>query len=101
MKATPGPWGLRGYQIRADGGRGAHVATYQISQADGEMLAAAPEMTEVLERLLEVVNSSAESMAGHRLLPPERMLEMVSALSVPAPILAEALRVLAKVRGEP
>ena len=45
---TPGPWGLRGHQIRADGGTGQHVATYQISADDGRLIAAAPELLEML-----------------------------------------------------
>lgn len=47
-KHTPGPWGLRGAQIRADGGLGQHVATYQINQADGQLIAAAPELWRLL-----------------------------------------------------
>lgn len=49
---TPGPWGLRGHQIRANEGRGATVATYAISRADGILLAAAPELVAALERVL-------------------------------------------------
>lgn len=50
MKRTDGPWGLRGYQIRANGGHGAHVATYQISAADGIAIAAVPELLDFLDR---------------------------------------------------
>lgn len=49
---TPGPWGLRGSQIRAAGGTGAHVATYQISRDDGFLIAAAPALFDALRRLL-------------------------------------------------
>lgn len=52
MSATPGPWGLRGSQIRAEGGNGAHVATYQIDRDDGFLIAAAPAMFAALKRLL-------------------------------------------------
>lgn len=45
-------WGLRGNQIRADGGLGAHVATYQISREDGLLLAAAPDLLAALEAML-------------------------------------------------
>lgn len=48
MKRTPGPWGLRGVQIRAEAGLGQHVATYQVSEADGKLLAAAPTLLEML-----------------------------------------------------
>ena len=48
MKRTPGPWKLRGYQVRAEAGNGAHVATYQISIADGVLIAAAPELLQML-----------------------------------------------------
>jgi hypothetical protein len=51
-KHTLGPWALRGFQIRADNGAGAHVATYQISRADGRLLAAAPELFELAQRLV-------------------------------------------------
>lgn len=56
---TPGPWGLRGVQIRADGGRGQHVATYQVSRDDGELIAAAPELLELLEQALPHVGCAA------------------------------------------
>lgn len=46
---TPGPWALRGFQIRSDNGQGAHVGTYQISVSDGLLMAAAPEMVALLE----------------------------------------------------
>jgi hypothetical protein len=45
---TKGPWGLRGYQIRSNGGRGQHVATYYINEADGQLIAAAPELLRLL-----------------------------------------------------
>lgn len=49
---TPGPWLLRGYQIRVSCGEGSgssnHVATYQISEADGRCLAASREMLDLL-----------------------------------------------------
>ena len=49
---TPGPWGLRGHQIRADGGQGATVATYAISREDGFLIAAAPALRDALRVLL-------------------------------------------------
>lgn len=52
---TPGPWGLRGYQVRANGGQGAHVATYQITESDGSLIAAAPDLYEALEMLLKTL----------------------------------------------
>lgn len=58
---TPGPWGLRGSQIRADGGRGAHVATYQVCRADGLLIAAAPDL---LDMLLEACGSLDASESG-------------------------------------
>lgn len=57
---TPGPWTLRGVQIRANGGRGQHVATYQISQADGQLIAAAPDL---LEMVLDAIGC-AEACGG-------------------------------------
>ena len=52
MTTTPGPWGLRGHQIRANGGQGATVATYAISREDGFLIAAAPALKAALEALL-------------------------------------------------
>lgn len=57
---TPGPWGLRGAQIRAEDGRGMHVATYQVSRADGLLLAAAPVLLEMVLRAI----SCGESCGG-------------------------------------
>lgn len=51
-------WALRGYQIRADNGLGAHVATYQRDKIEGELMAAAP----TLLRLL----ANAAGIACHR-----------------------------------
>lgn len=48
MRSTPGPWRLRGFQIRANGGVGTHVASYQLTEADGKLLAAAPTMLQFL-----------------------------------------------------
>lgn len=61
MKRTPGPWKLRGTQVRADSGKGAHVATYQISVADGLLIAAAPEL---LSMLLDACCMIDEAIAG-------------------------------------
>lgn len=44
----PGRWALRGHQIRANEGRGLHVADYRTSVADGVLLAAAPELLEMV-----------------------------------------------------
>lgn len=52
MAHTPGPWALRGHQIRADNGLGVHVATYQIAVADGHLIAAAPDLRDALQDLL-------------------------------------------------
>lgn len=49
---TPGPWGLRGYQIRAEGGRGQHIATYMTTRSDGLLLASAPALVSALEELV-------------------------------------------------
>jgi hypothetical protein len=43
-KTTPGPWALRGYQIRAGNGLGQHIATVQTSTVDGHRLAAAQDL---------------------------------------------------------
>ena len=50
-------WALRGCQIRADGGRGHHVATYQTNRRDGQLLAAAP-------ALLRMLYAACESLDG-------------------------------------
>lgn len=49
---TPGPWGLRGYQIRADNGLGRHVASYMTDAEDGRVLAASRELLGACEALL-------------------------------------------------
>jgi hypothetical protein len=58
MTRTPGPWALRGYQIRADDGRGAHVATYQISEEDGALIGAAPELLEMFEHVCALLSAT-------------------------------------------
>jgi hypothetical protein len=63
---TPGPWKLRGSQIRADGGRGAHVATYQIAWDDGRLIAAAPELVGMLEEACDALDDhSGRAGATH------------------------------------
>lgn len=52
-KHTPGLWVLRGSAIFADNGRGAHVATCQTGGEDGALLAAAPDLLDALEWMLE------------------------------------------------
>lgn len=47
-RRTPGCWALRGHQVRANEGRGQHVADYRTSVADGILLAAAPELLEMV-----------------------------------------------------
>lgn len=48
-RLSMGPWGLRGYQIRANGGLGPHVATCQVTTTDGYAIAAVPDL---INRLL-------------------------------------------------
>jgi hypothetical protein len=48
VSANTFTWGLRGVQIRAAGGVGAHVATYMTNRDDGLLLAAAPRMLAML-----------------------------------------------------
>lgn len=64
MRRTPGRWVLRGNQVRAGEGYGKHVATYQVSRADGLLLAAAPQL---LEMVLAAI-SSGEACGGARAL---------------------------------
>mgnify|MGYP001589555130 CR=1 FL=1 len=65
MTATPGPWGLRGSQIRAEAGTGAHVATYQIDRDDGFLIAAAPTLETALKRLLAAVIIQRDATRSH------------------------------------
>lgn len=65
MKRTPGPWAVRGYQIRADDGKGAHVATYQISIADGILIAAAPDMLRLLLDACSSLDACEKSSRSH------------------------------------
>lgn len=62
---TPGPWGLRGCQIRADGGNGAHVATYQIDAEDGRLMAAAPELLEMLRLACDCLDAAERASSSH------------------------------------
>lgn len=52
--ATPGPWALRGRQIRAEGGVGKHVADYMVDAEDGRLIAAAPELRDLLEEFMAI-----------------------------------------------
>lgn len=45
-------WGLRGTQIRDDDGMGQHVATYMRDEADGRLIASAPELLEIVRYFL-------------------------------------------------
>jgi len=65
MKRTPGPWGLRGYQIRANGGTGQHVATYQINVADGRAIAAVPILLELLDTACASLDAAEDSSRSH------------------------------------
>lgn len=47
-------WALRGYQVRDDDGLGRHIATWQTCEADGRLLAAAPEL---LDRLIQACDA--------------------------------------------
>lgn len=70
---TPGPWALRGYQVRANNGQGMHVATYQTSEADGRVLAASREL---LDLLLMAAENRVESLAAYRDLVARRLVEL-------------------------
>jgi hypothetical protein len=70
---TPGPWALRGYQVRADNGQGKHVATYQTSEADGRVLAASREL---LDLLLMATENRVESFAAYRGLVARCLVEL-------------------------
>lgn len=54
--STPGPWALRGRQIRAENGVGKHVADYMVDAEDGRLIAAAPELLAIVERFTETTN---------------------------------------------
>lgn len=62
---TPGPWGLRGHQIRAADGLGPTVAAYNISRADGILLAAAPELLEMLLGACSSLDAAEGSSRSH------------------------------------
>lgn len=74
-RRTPGPWGLRGHQIRADGGQGAHVADYRISAADGMLIAAAPTLLVMLHDAIARAESCGGSEA-HAWEIKERLAEL-------------------------
>jgi hypothetical protein len=52
---TPGPWALRGRQIRAEDGLGKHVADYMVDAEDGHLLAAAPELEDSLRSIVDAI----------------------------------------------
>lgn len=62
---TPGPWGLRGSQIRGKGGQGAHIATYQTCREDGLLLAAAPDLLGLLVTAAEALDASERHAESH------------------------------------
>jgi hypothetical protein len=49
-------WSVRGYQIRDDIGLGRHIATWQTCEADGRLLAAAPELLDMLVQACDAVD---------------------------------------------
>lgn len=82
MSFTPGPWGLRGRQIRAEGGVGKHLADYMVCAEDGRLIAAAPEMHALLEELIacydiSVGGTSFGSEAREAIEQARRLLERV------------------------
>jgi RNA:NAD 2'-phosphotransferase (TPT1/KptA family) len=64
-RRTPGRWALRGHQIRADEGRGQHIATYQTNMADGVIIAAAPELLDLLLRACATLDASERASQSH------------------------------------
>lgn len=65
QKITPGPWALRGAQIRADNGQGLHVATYQISRTDGHLIAAAPELLQLALDACSTLDACEKGSRSH------------------------------------
>lgn len=57
-------WALRGTQVRDNGGRGQHVATYMRSAEDGKLLAAAPELLDMLQRACNWLDRSDTARHG-------------------------------------
>ena len=64
-RRTLGRWELRGVQIRADGGHGCHVGTYQRSRADGLIMAAAPELLEMLLNACASLDAAESGASSH------------------------------------
>jgi len=74
MMSTPGPWALRGRQIRAENGIGKHVADYMVDAEDGRLIAEAPTLYLLLKA---VVDAREQSKTGAAFLTrSERFLEM-------------------------
>lgn len=65
MSETKIRWALRGYQIRAASGLGYHVATYQADRADGLLLAAAPELLEMLLNACDTLDACERASTSH------------------------------------
>lgn len=56
--STPGPWALRGRQIRAENGVGKHVADYMVDAEDGRLIAAAPELLAIVEDYMKALDDT-------------------------------------------
>jgi RNA:NAD 2'-phosphotransferase (TPT1/KptA family) len=58
-------WALRGHQIRAENGLGAHVATYQRSGAEGLLMAASPELLAMLLEACDTLDACERASSTH------------------------------------
>lgn len=59
-------WVLKGYQIRVDNGDGtggAHVGTYQRAEDEGRLMAAAPELLQLLVRACDALDNVSRCSA--------------------------------------
>lgn len=76
----PERWGLRGSQIRAAGGYGHHVATYQTNRQDGLLLAAAPELRDLLHEACDSLDAAERASASHSM--ADRIRDRLTALGL-------------------
>lgn len=56
-------WAIRGYQVRDDDGHGRHIATWQTCEADGRLLAAAPELLDMVISACDALDNVARCSA--------------------------------------
>lgn len=93
-------WALRGCQIRADDGRGPHVGTYQRERIEGVLMAAAPELLDMLIGAAETLDDKYPAAAQEIL---GRIIDLGLSrgrIRLRCPTVATGPRTVAQMRGK-